>query len=78
MKTIITLQRNKCIGCAYCVEFSPNYFSMCKKDGKSILLKSIKKKQNHVLKTLMSNIDFDLNQKASNRCPVKIIKIKFV
>ena len=41
---VITLQRNKCIGCNYCVELAPKQFQMSKKDGKSVLLHSIDKK----------------------------------
>ena len=37
---IVTLQRDKCIGCNYCVEMAPVQFQMSKKDGKSVLLKS--------------------------------------
>ena len=29
---IVTLQREKCIGCNYCAEFAPEYFRMSKKD----------------------------------------------
>ena len=31
---IVTLQRDKCIGCNYCVEMAPEQFQMSKKDGK--------------------------------------------
>ena len=48
---IVTLQREKCIGCNYCAEFAPEYFRMSKKDGKSVLLKSVEKKGFHTLKT---------------------------
>lgn len=48
---IITLQRDKCIGCNYCAEFAPEYFRMSKKDGKSVLLKSADKKGFFTLKT---------------------------
>ena len=41
---VITLQRNKCIGCNYCVEVAPAQFQMSKKDGKSVLLHSTEKK----------------------------------
>ena len=41
---VITLQRNKCIGCNYCVELAPNLFQMSKKDGKSVLLNTKEKK----------------------------------
>ena len=36
---VVTLQRDKCIGCNYCEELCPSLFKMSKKDGKSVLLK---------------------------------------
>lgn len=41
---IVTLQRDKCIGCNYCVEMAPAQFQMSKKDGKSVLLHSTEKR----------------------------------
>ncbi|EEK15014.1 hypothetical protein CAPGI0001_1468 [Capnocytophaga gingivalis ATCC 33624] len=41
---IVTLQRDKCIGCNYCVEMAPEQFQMSKKDGKTVLLRSTEKK----------------------------------
>lgn len=41
---VVTLQREKCIGCNYCVEMAPEQFQMSKKDGKSVLLRSTEKK----------------------------------
>jgi ferredoxin len=74
---VVTLQRNKCIGCNYCVELAPNHFQMSKKDGKSVLLHSIEKKG---FFTLKSNevLVFDDCDKASKACPVKIISVKSV
>jgi len=74
---IITLQRDKCIGCNYCAEFAPEFFRMSKKDGKSVLLKSIEKKGFFVLKTPIQEA-YDSNQKAAEACPVKIITVKDV
>lgn len=48
---IVTLQRNKCIGCNYCVEMAPNQFQMSKKDGKSVLLHANEKKGFFTLKS---------------------------
>lgn len=72
---VITLQRNKCIGCNYCVELAPKQFQMSKKDGKSVLLHSNDKKG---FFTLKSNEDliFEDCYKASKACPVKIISVK--
>lgn len=72
---VITLQRNKCIGCNYCVELAPSQFQMSKKDGKTVLLHSNDKKG---FFTLKSNDDliFDECDNAAKACPVKIISVK--
>jgi ferredoxin len=74
---VITLQRNKCIGCNYCVELAPKQFQMSKKDGKSVLLKSNDKKGFFTLKS-NENAIFDECEKASKACPVKIISVKMI
>lgn len=50
---IVTLQRDKCIGCNYCVEMAPAQFQMSKKDGKSVLLHSTEKKGFFTIKHMM-------------------------
>lgn len=72
---VITLQRDKCIGCNYCEEFAPNYFRMSKKDGKSVLLHATEKKGFHTVKTPMPGA-FEEADRAAKACPVKIIKVK--
>jgi ferredoxin len=72
---IITLQRDKCIGCNYCVEFAPEYFRMSKKDGKSVLLKSLDRIGFFTLKTPFQDA-FELCEKAAKACPVNIISVK--
>ncbi|MCF6307749.1 MAG: ferredoxin [Flavobacteriaceae bacterium] len=74
---VITLQRNKCIGCNYCVEFAPAQFQMSKKDGKSVLLHSTNKKGFHTIKSQDHTI-LDSCEKAAESCPVKIIVVKDV
>lgn len=72
---IVTLQRNKCIGCNYCVEMAPVQFQMSKKDGKSVLINSQNAKGFFTLKSydhsIMENCEL-----AAKACPVKIISIK--
>ena len=72
---IITLQRNKCIGCNYCAEFAPEFFRMSKKDGKSVLLKATDKKGFHTVKTSLHDAS-EVCEKAANACPVHIISVK--
>lgn len=72
---IITLQRDKCIGCNYCVELAPEQFRMSKKDGKSVLLHAINKKGFHTVKSNDEMI-FEDCDKAAKACPVKIISVK--
>ncbi|ULC59800.1 ferredoxin [Flaviramulus sp. BrNp1-15] len=74
---VITLQRNKCIGCNYCVEMAPKQFQMSKKDGKSVLLNSTNKKGFFTLKSNQYNI-LEASENASKACPVKIISVKLV
>ncbi len=74
---IVTLQRDKCIGCNYCEEFAPEYFRMSKKDGKSVLLKSTEKKGFFTLKTPIPEA-LEVCDKAAKACPVKIISVKMI
>lgn len=74
---VITLQRNKCIGCNYCVELAPAQFQMSKKDGKSVLLHATEKKGFFTLKTYDDSI-FEKSFEAKKACPVKIIEVKQV
>ena len=72
---VVTLQRNKCIGCNYCVELAPAQFRMSKKDGKSVLLKSLDRKGFHTLKSADHSI-LEECEAAAKACPVKIITVK--
>ncbi|MBI3133741.1 MAG: ferredoxin [Bacteroidetes bacterium] len=70
----ITLQRQKCIGCNYCVELCPELFRMSKKDGKSVLLKSVDKKGFYTVR--VNDLFSDSSKAAAEACPVKIISIR--
>ena len=74
---VITLQRDKCIGCNYCAEFAPDFFRMSKKDGKSVLLHATDKKGFHTIKTFEGDSMESLD-KAARACPVKIVSLKQV
>lgn len=71
---IITQQRDKCIGCNYCVELAYDQWRMSKKDGKSVLLGATNKKGFHTVK-LHDEDTFTSNMKAAEACPVNIIKV---
>jgi ferredoxin len=73
---VVTLQRDKCIGCNYCEELCPQMFKMSKKDGKSVLLKSTDKKGFHTIRTTPEFHEPADN--AAKACPVKIISVKIV
>ncbi len=72
---VVTLQREKCIGCNYCVEVAAAVFQMSKKDGKTVLLKAQDSKGFHTLKTRDYTF-FEAVQQAEKVCPVHIIKVK--
>jgi ferredoxin len=74
---VITLQRNKCIGCNYCLELAPNLFQMSKKDGKSVLLNAKDKKGFFSIKSFDESI-YETSVEAKNACPVKIIEVKLL
>ena len=74
---IITLQREKCIGCNYCAEFAPDFFRMSKKDGKSVLLRTEDKKGFYTLKT-RNVVALEPCEKAAKACPVNIISVKLI
>ena len=71
---IVTLQREKCIGCGYCVEAAGEFFSMSEKDGKSILNGAAEKKGFHTLKTGDETAKIPCANAAAN-CPVRIIMV---
>jgi len=71
---IITYQRDKCIGCNYCVEYAFDRWRMSKKDGKSTLLGATEKSGFHTVH--VGDEEYEGNVKAAKACPVKIIKVK--
>lgn len=73
---IITHQREKCIGCNYCVELAFQRWRMSKKDGKATLLGSENKKGFYTVR--VDDDEYESNKKAGEACPVNIIKVKQV
>lgn len=72
---VVTLQREKCIGCNYCTEVAPEHFVMSKKDGKTTLLNATDRKGFHTCKE-PNHIYQSQLEGAEKVCPVKIIKVK--
>ena len=73
---VITYQREKCIGCNYCVEMDFENWRMTKKDGKSTLLGSVNRKGFHTLR--LNSGDIDLHDRVAKVCPVDVIKVRLV
>lgn len=73
MSVTITQQRDKCIGCNYCVEQAPERWRMSKKDGKSVLIGAKEKKGFWTVK--VADHEFQANLDAAKVCPVKIIQV---
>ena len=74
---VVTQNRQKCIGCNYCVELAPEHWRMSKRDGKSVLLGAREKKGQHTLK-LSDDTAFEANEAAARACPVNIIQVRQV
>ena len=70
----ITQQRDKCIGCNYCVEAAYDRWRMSKKDGKCTLIGSKDKRGFHSV--VVGDDEYEDNVVAANVCPVKIIKVE--
>ncbi len=71
---IITHQREKCIGCNYCVELAYQHWRMSKRDGKVTLIGGVNKKGFYTLKT--DDEAYEENLKAAQACPMNIIHVK--
>ena len=71
---IITQQRDKCIGCNYCVEYAADRWRMSKKDGKCTLINGADRKGFYTAR--VGDEEFEDNKKAAQACPVNIIKVK--
>ena len=70
----ITHQREKCIGCNYCVEIAYDRWRMSKKDGKCTLIEGKNKKG--FFSAVVGDDEYIVN--AAKACPVKIIKVEKV
>lgn len=70
----ITHQREKCIGCNYCVEFAYHRWRMSKKDGKVTLIEGNNKKGFYT--AVAGDDEYEENMNAAKACPVKIIRVE--
>jgi ferredoxin len=70
----ITQQRDKCIGCNYCVEVAFDRWRMSKKDGKCTLIGATEKRGFHSI--IVGDDELEQNLEAVKVCPVKIIKVE--
>ncbi len=73
---IITQQRDKCIGCNYCVEMAYSRWRMSKKDGKATLIGGLNRKGFYTVKVREDELEDNI--KAAEACPVKIIHVKHI
>jgi ferredoxin len=71
---IISHQREKCIGCNYCVEFARERWRMSKKDGKVTLIGGADKKGFYTAR--VGDEELEENVKAAAACPMNIIQVK--
>jgi len=69
-------QRDKCIGCNYCVEIAYERWRMSKKDGKCTLIEG--KNNKGFYTAVVGDDEYLVNVNAAKACPVKIIKVEKV
>ncbi len=69
-------QREKCIGCNYCVELAYDRWRMSKKDGKVTLIEGKNKKGFYT--AIAGDDEYEANVSAAKVCPVKIIRVEKV
>jgi len=66
--------RDRCLGCAYCIEVAPSLFAVNEKDGKVDLINSSTK---NGVQSVSVNDYFETEAKeAAELCPAKIIIIQ--
>lgn len=66
-------QREKCIGCYYCVELATDRWKIIENDGKSFLIDSILKKNLYI--ATVNDFEYNENKEAADVCPTDCIKI---
>lgn len=66
--------RYKCIGCAYCVEIAPEFWSMNSEDGRCDLIGGENKNGIYVLDIFEDEVL--KNKKAAEICPSRCIRVE--
>lgn len=66
--------RDKCIGCAYCVEIAPEFWKMSIEDGRCDLIGAFFGSNCYELEIFEDEIQ--RNQNAANICPGKCIRVE--
>lgn len=65
--------RGKCIGCNICYEIWPLRWRLSRADGKCTLVDGKEKKG--VWQAVISADELEVNERAADACPVKIIRV---
>ncbi len=71
---VVTLQRDKCIGCGYCADVAGEYFSMDPSDGKCLLIGAAMKKGFYTLRCTDPLADAPCRS-AQESCPAGAIRV---
>lgn len=66
--------RDKCIGCAICVEMQPALWRMSRKDGKATLINAVQKKKVFIIPINAGLLE--ATEAVARACPVNIIKLQ--
>lgn len=66
-------QRGRCIGCNACCDIWPSRWAMSRTDGKCTLVHGKEKKG--IWQVQISEDELEMNRRAADACPVKIIRI---
>lgn len=66
--------RSKCIGCAYCVEIAPEFWSMNSEDGRCDLIGAEIRNGTFVLEIFEDEIS--KNEKSAEICPSSCIRVE--
>lgn len=71
---VVTHQRDKCIGCNYCVEIDSYRWRMSKGDGKAVLNEGVNKRGFSTAK--VPDAELDTLEESADVCPMNIIQVK--